>query len=325
MHSEYSEHRMPREWPAFPQGLVSQTASEGRERTDASCAGNLPARPPKAGFSAVEFRRTARREEARTAASCGEGLSPWTRSKAKRIFDCACVLLASPVLLPLMLLIGAAVGLTSRGPILFLQQRAGRNGRNFTIFKFRTMEHASSRAHRPVTTLHNQRFTWIGPFLRRWKLDELPQLLNVLLGHMSLVGPRPRLPEHMLHELACRPGLTGAATIAFAKEESILAGVPAEHLDDYYRRAVLPAKHHLDAEYLARATFLLDLQLLMKTALRRWDAPAAEKFLAAAVFDYAQRDTPVKKAERFAPVREPASAWSRARREAEDVAVGVEN
>ena len=125
-------------------------------------------------------------------------LSPWSRSTLKRFFDCACVLLALPVLVPLLLTIGAAVRVTSLGPVLFRQKRVGRHGQPFTILKFRTMIHVADRPHHPITTSDNQQFTPVGPFLRRWKLDELPQLANVLLGHMSLVGPRPKLPEHVV-------------------------------------------------------------------------------------------------------------------------------
>jgi lipopolysaccharide/colanic/teichoic acid biosynthesis glycosyltransferase len=241
------------------------------------------------------------------------GISLWTRSAVKRVFDCGCVLLALPVLLPLLLLVCAAVRLTSRGPVFFRQKRAGMHGRTFTIFKFRTMEHIADRAHRPVTTLNNQRFTPVGPFLRRWKLDELPQLSNVFLGDMSLVGPRPRLPEHLLYKLPCRPGLTGAATVAFAREEVILADIPAELLDDYYRHVVLPAKHQIDAEYLAQATFFSDLGLLINTALRRWNTTVAETFLAAAAFERMSGDPQLRMMKRFAPVmKAPAPAPAKA-------------
>jgi lipopolysaccharide/colanic/teichoic acid biosynthesis glycosyltransferase len=230
------------------------------------------------------------------------GLSQWTRSAAKRVFDCVCVLLALPVVLPLFLAIGAAVRLTSRGPILFLQERAGMKGRNFTIFKFRTMVHVSGKAHHPVTTLDNQRFTSIGPLLRRLKFDELPQLANVLLGHMSLVGPRPKIPEHLLCELPCRPGVTSTATIAFAEEAAILAGIPRERLDDFYRDVVLPAKRQMDAEYLAQATFFSDLGLLIKTALRRWNRTAAETFIAAAAFEFVSQNLPSRMTAPSVPV-----------------------
>ena len=206
-------------------------------------------------------------------------LSPWSRSRAKRVFDCACVLLMMPLIFPVLLAIALAVRLTSPGPVLFLQRRMGRNGRNFTIMKFRTMIHRSNGKHHPVTTSENQRFTLVGPFLRRWKLDELPQLFNVLIGNMSLVGPRPKLPEHAISDLACRAGITGAATIAFAREEAILARVPEHHLKSFYHSVVLPAKLQLDADYMAHATILSDLKLIVDSVLRRWDESIMESLL----------------------------------------------
>ena len=206
--------------------------------------------------------------------------SAWSRSGGKRVFDCICVLAMLPLLVPIFLVISLAVWLTSPGPVLFLQKRMGRQGRIFTIIKFRTMIHSSDRAHLPVTTSGNQLFTPVGPFLRCWKLDELPQLLNVLAGHMSLVGPRPKLPEHAISDLPCRAGITGAATIAFAREEEILDRVPMRQLDSFYHSVVLPAKHRLDAEYMAQATFLSDLKLIVDSVLRRWDSSIGESLLA---------------------------------------------
>ncbi len=210
---------------------------------------------------------------------CGKSLSPWSRSLTKRLFDIACVVLALPVLLPVGLLIALAVRISSRGPVLFLQERMGRHGSTFTILKFRTMIHDTDRAHHAVTTANNQRFTPVGPFLRRYKLDELPQLLNVLVGHMSLVGPRPKMPEHATVHFPCRPGVTGAATCAFAREEQLLERVPRHTLNDYYHKVVLPAKSELDADYMAKATFRSDLQLIVNSVLRRWDDREAEIFL----------------------------------------------
>lgn len=208
-----------------------------------------------------------------------EEISTWSQSYAKRVFDCTCVLLVLPLLIPVFLLVAMAIRLTSRGPVLFLQKRMGRYGRPFTILKFRTLTHLEGSAHHAVTTADNQRFTPVGPFLRRWKLDELPQLLNVLRGDMSLVGARPKLPQHQVAELAYRPGITGAATIAFAREEVILAGVPKDKLDTYYRTIILPAKHEMDAAYMAHATFYSDFQLIIDSVLRRWDRSIADKLL----------------------------------------------
>lgn len=211
-------------------------------------------------------------------------VSPWSRSAAKRLFDFACVLLSLPVLVPVMLAIGAAVRFTSPGPVFFLQERVGRHGRTFTILKFRTMVHVADAAHHPITTADNQTFTPVGPFLRRWKLDELPQVVNVLLGQMSLVGPRPKLREHVVLDPPCRPGITGLATIIFAREEKILACVARERLDEYFHSFVLPAKRALDSAYMARATFFSDLRLLINSVLRRWDTDALDEFIVSTAF-----------------------------------------
>jgi len=208
-----------------------------------------------------------------------ERVSAWSRSGLKRLFDIVCVLLTLPLLIPIFIVVGLAVRFTSKGPVLFLQKRTGLHRRNFTILKFRTKEHLENGARNKVTTAENQRFTHVGPLLRRWKIDELPQLLNVLIGDMTLVGPRPKLPEHQLGELKCRPGITGAATIAFAREEQILARLPHHRLDGYYHSIILPAKLRLDREYMAQATFLTDLKLIVDTIVRRWDSSEICKLL----------------------------------------------
>ena len=208
-----------------------------------------------------------------------ERASAWSQSGLKRLFDVVCVLLALPLLIPIFIVVGFAVRFTSKGPVLFLQKRTGLRRRNFTILKFRTMEHLENGSRNKVTTAGNQRFTSVGPFLRRWKLDELPQVLNVLIGDMTLVGPRPKLPEHQLGDLKCRPGITGAATIAFAREEQILARLPHHDVDDYYHSIILPTKLRLDREYTAQCTFLSDLKLILDTILRKWDASAMYRSL----------------------------------------------
>jgi lipopolysaccharide/colanic/teichoic acid biosynthesis glycosyltransferase len=206
------------------------------------------------------------------------------------------------VLVPLLLVVAAIVRLTSRGPVLFLQERMGRGGRTFTILKFRTMIHVEDATHHPITTSDNQKFTLVGPFLRRWKLDELPQLINVLVGDMSLVGPRPKMPEHVLSDLPCRPGITGMATIVFACEEMVLAGVAKDHLDAYYHEVVLPAKRQLDAEYMSRATFLSDLRLLVNSVLRRWDVAALDDIIVATAAEWESKTVPTRAAVSSRPV-----------------------
>lgn len=201
----------------------------------------------------------------RSGITAGTSLSAWSRSGTKRIFDCICIVAALPMLIPALLLVALAVWTTSRGPVLFRQKRVGREGRPFTVLKFRSLEDVEA------TGSTARRFTAIGRRLRRWKLDELPQLLNVLAGDMSLVGPRPKMREYELGNPICRPGITGAATLVFAREEEMLERMQSLRLPDTYRNVVMPAKHRLDTEYMARATFLSDLRLLVRTMLRHWD------------------------------------------------------
>lgn len=199
-------------------------------------------------------------------------LSAWSGSSAKRVFDIVCVLCSLPCLLPVMLLVGLAVRLTSRGPVLFRQVRMGRDGQTFRIMKFRTMVERPQTTDRLITISSDDRFTPVGPFLRRWKLDEVPQLLHVLMGQMSLIGPRPKVPEHEPEGLCCRPGITGAATLAFAREEQALDRVPPELLDEFYNNVVLPVKRQIDAEYMGRATFRSDLAMICNSLFGRWDS-----------------------------------------------------
>lgn len=251
-------------------------ASIAQENIETSTTGTSEARRKPAG-AALNRRPTVRSRLFVVPSS--QQLSGWSQSCAKRAFDCGCVTLALPVLIPILLAVAAGVYLTSSGPVLFLQKRMGRGGRVFIIAKFRTMLHQADARYHAVSTTENQPFTAVGPFLRRWKLDELPQVFNVLLGHMSLVGPRPKIPEHEKVEVPCRPGITGAATVAFAREEAMLERVPSHQLDDFYHSVILPTKRELDAEYMGRATFASDLRLIFNSVLRRWDTSLAEQLL----------------------------------------------
>jgi hypothetical protein len=111
---------------------------------------------------------------------------------------------------------------------------------------------------------------------------------------MSLVGPRPKLPEHLVSDFPCRPGITGAATIAFAREETILDRVPRHQLNAYYHKVVLPAKRRLDARYMVRATFLSDFKLLVDSVLRRWDSSLMEELLNVREFEAESRFLPAR-------------------------------
>lgn len=127
--------------------------------------------------------------------------------------------------------------------------------------------YATHSSGSPITVKGDVRITPVGAFLRRLKLDELPQLWNVLKGDMSLVGPRPKLPHHEGLHLVVRPGLTGAATLAFLDEEELLAAFQAEELERIYEKYVKSTKAQLDYDYLRRATFMSDLAIIWKTAM----------------------------------------------------------
>ena len=199
-------------------------------------------------------------------------VSRWTRSRAKRVFDVVLVLAMLPVVAPLCIVIAIAIRAGSTGPALFRQKRAGTGGTLFSIVKFRTMVHGGQPRRGSIATLDDEEITGLGRVLRYWKLDELPQLWNVLRGEMSLVGPRPRVPEQQTAPLRCRPGITGAASLAFAREEVMLAGIPRNRLARYYASRVLPRKQRLDEEYMAKATWFSDVRLLGRTVAAVWRA-----------------------------------------------------
>lgn len=203
--------------------------------------------------------------------------SRWSCSWGKRLFDVTCILVFLPILLSISVIVALAVGLTSPGPILFLQERMGREGKRFKILKFRTMAHLVDAEHSAVTTNSSQQITTVGLFLRRWKLDELPQLLNVLLGDMSLVGARPKVPDHQCGVLHSRPGITGAATLAFAREGASFDSIPSHQLPGYYRDVILPIKWRLDVEYMLNASFVSDLKLILKSVFRQWNHSLSHK------------------------------------------------
>jgi len=204
------------------------------------------------------------------------GSSPWSHSRSKRaldVFFSACALL---ILLPLMTLVAVIVAVTSGLPIVFRQTRMGENGRTFKLLKFRSMTNRQGPSVPGVTRSGDARITTVGRFLRRCKLDELPQLVNVLRGDMSLVGPRPDLPKFYQalapeHRglLALKPGLTGSATLHFRHEEQLLAAAPERDLENYYVETVLPQKAELDLAYAERATLLSDLGIIWRTVLVR--------------------------------------------------------
>jgi lipopolysaccharide/colanic/teichoic acid biosynthesis glycosyltransferase len=193
--------------------------------------------------------------------------SSWSVSTAKRCLDFSVAAVSLLLSWPLLLLTALIVRMESPGPVIFRQKRVGRHGTLFTVYKFRTMEVAKQQEGPCMTKRGDPRITRFGCFLRKHKLDELPQLYNVLRGEMSLIGPRPRLPHHMeVQDLPFRPGLTGAATLAFRCEEEMLQDIPDHELEAYNTSTIIPLKGKLDWEYMEQATLASDLALLWETA-----------------------------------------------------------
>jgi lipopolysaccharide/colanic/teichoic acid biosynthesis glycosyltransferase len=184
----------------------------------------------------------------------------------KRLFDVAASLVALIVLSPLLALIALAVKLTSSGPVFHRGERIGRDGVPFRIVKFRTMR--ANAGGPAITREHDSRITPVGRLLRRFKLDELPQLINVLRGEMSIVGPRPEAPEYVRlytgderRVLSVRPGLTSPASLRYRNEASLLG-------DDWHERYVneiMRDKLRDDLRYIDTRTFLGDLRLILRT------------------------------------------------------------
>jgi lipopolysaccharide/colanic/teichoic acid biosynthesis glycosyltransferase len=192
----------------------------------------------------------------------------------KRLFDFLGALLALALLWPLLLGIALAVRLDSPGPALFRQERVGRHGRTFRIHKFRTMAADAPARGLPLTVGADPRITRVGAWLRRTRLDELPQFIDILRGDMSLVGPRPEVPRYVARYpdalrdrvLAVRPGLTDPASLQFIDEAALLAA--AADPEREYVEVILPRKLRLAADYAERASLASDLAVLWRTLVR---------------------------------------------------------
>ena len=181
--------------------------------------------------------------------------------------------MALVLLSPLLLAVAAVVKLSSPGPVFFAQHRMGRDFRPFFIYKFRSMTKDAPQRGGPITFGDDPRITPVGRVLRKTKIDELPQLLNVLKGDMSLVGPRPEAICYVEmfrgdyeEILRVRPGVTDLASLKYRDEATVL-GRAANPEEEYVQR-ILPEKIRLAKEYIARSSFLLDLTIIAKTAFR---------------------------------------------------------
>lgn len=206
----------------------------------------------------------------------------------KRAFDLLFAFVGLVVLLPLLVGIAAWLKCSEGGPVLYGQVRVGRFGKAFRIWKFRSMVVNADKVGLEVTRDHDPRITRAGRFLRKTKLDELPQLWNVLLGQMSFVGPRPEVPKYVAlytpqqrEVLRLKPGITDVASIEFRDEESLLQG--AADVESFYVQYCLPRKIELNQQYARKANLLNDIRVILRTfaavvfrapLARRWAAPS---------------------------------------------------
>lgn len=188
----------------------------------------------------------------------------------KRIFDIVASGCGLIVLSPLFLVLAIWIKLDSKGPVFYRQVRVGRNNRDFRIFKFRSMREGSDQGSLVTIGGHDSRITRSGYMLRKFKLDELPQLINVFMGDMSLVGPRPEVrhyvdywtPEQM-HVLDVRPGITDPASIKFRNENDLLD--KAENPEEYYINVIMQEKIRLYLEYVENHSLWYDIKLIFQT------------------------------------------------------------
>ena len=190
----------------------------------------------------------------------------------KRIFDFSSSLLGLVILFPLLILISFAIKIGSSGPILFSQKRVGKDGKQFILIKFRSMM-INQESNNTATAKGDDRITTIGVFLRKYKLDELPELWNVLRGEMSLVGPRPDVPgyaDNLKGEdrkiLKLRPGITGTASLKYVNEEEILSA--QDDPQKYNDEVIFPDKVKVNLEYYKNQSLWLDIKIIFATIFR---------------------------------------------------------
>ncbi len=188
----------------------------------------------------------------------------------KRIFDVVASGLGLLALSPLFLVLAVWIKCDSVGPVFYRQVRVGRNNKNFRLFKFRSMRVGSDKKGLITVGGHDSRITRSGYFIRKYKLDELPQLINVFIGDMSLVGPRPEVRKYVdmytaeqLHVLDVRPGITDMASIRYRNENELLE--QADDPDKYYVEVVMQDKLRLNLEYIERHSFFFDIGLIFQT------------------------------------------------------------
>jgi lipopolysaccharide/colanic/teichoic acid biosynthesis glycosyltransferase len=187
----------------------------------------------------------------------------------KRIFDIVASLIVLSVLFPFLLIVGLVIVIDSPGGPFYIQTRVGKNAKEFGLIKFRSMRPNADKSGQ-LTVGNDARVTKVGKFIRRFKIDEFPQLLNIIIGDMSIVGPRPEVPKYVaLYSeeqrtvLTVLPGLTDFATIEYIDEQEILG--KAEDPEKAYIEKVMPDKLSLNLKYIDQANFWLDISLIFKT------------------------------------------------------------
>lgn len=190
----------------------------------------------------------------------------------KRLFDIVFAFVFLIVLMPLFLIVALLIVFESRGGAIFKQTRVGKNGKHFTLYKFRSM-YSSQHNQSLLTVANDKRITRVGRFIRKTKIDELPQLFNILIGDMSFVGPRPEVPKYVAlyneeqrRVLSVRPGLTDFATLRYINESDELAQTTDP--EQYYVQHVLPQKIALSLQYIEHQNFLTDICIIFKTIFR---------------------------------------------------------
>jgi len=190
---------------------------------------------------------------------------------AKRLFDIIFSFTGLIMVFPLLSLLAIAIKVTSPGPVFFRGERVRKNGKIFKIFKFRTMISNAENLGGPSTSADDSRLTKIGKFLKKFQLDELPQLINVLKGNMSFVGPRPEVPSEIDSFdlktrkiiLSIKPGMTSLATLVNPHEGEVLKGSKDPHKT--YCEKIKPEKIRLNLEYVNKRSFWLDIKIIIKT------------------------------------------------------------
>ena len=191
----------------------------------------------------------------------------------KRLFDIVCSLLGIIVLSPFFVILWFAVKLESKGPSFFTQTRVGKKNNDFKLYKFRSMYLDAEARGQLTVGMRDPRITKVGYWLRKYKLDELPQLLNVLIGDMSLVGPRPEVRKYVkmytseqMKVLDVRPGITDYASILFINENELLAN--AKNPEEYYIEFIMPKKLEMNLEYINSKQRFKDITLIIKTVTK---------------------------------------------------------